>query len=89
MINQRTYKFTFEIKEKALKSLQALPKHQFKQIGHAMDSLQQNFSGDIKKLKGYEDRYRLRVGDVRVLFKLVKTHITVYLIAYRKDAYGN
>ena len=89
MINQRAYKFTYEIKEKVLKALQVLPKNQRKQIGHAMDSLQQNFSGDIKKMKGYEDRYRLRVGDIRVLFKLVKNHITVYLIAYRKDAYGN
>ena len=43
---------------------------------------------DLKKLKGYKDHYRLRVGRYRVLFELKpeKTAI-IYAILPRKRAY--
>ena len=86
---RQEYKYTLEISDAALKSLDLMQKNRCRQIGHAMDGLQRTFAGDIKKLKGYVDRYRLRVGDFRVLFRLVKNHIQVYEIADRKDVYGN
>ena len=43
---------------------------------------------DIKKLKGYKNHYRLRVGEYRVLFELEKPRgIIVYAILPRKQAY--
>lgn len=43
---------------------------------------------DIKKLKGYPNNYRLRVGKYRILFKLLEEHvIIVYAILPRKKAY--
>jgi mRNA interferase RelE/StbE len=43
---------------------------------------------DIKKLRGYPNHYRLRVGRFRVLFKLQEEHIIiVYAILSRKKAY--
>ncbi len=43
---------------------------------------------DIKKLKGYKNHYRLRVGGYRVLFELEKPRrIVVYAILPRKKAY--
>jgi len=43
---------------------------------------------DIKKLQGYKDQYRLRVGKYRILFELQpgKT-IIVYAILPRRRAY--
>ena len=43
---------------------------------------------DIKKLRGYKNHYRLRVGGYRVLFELEKPNkIIVYAVLPRKKAY--
>lgn len=84
-----SYKYTLEFSEPALEALRALQPDSRRQIGHAMDGLQRNFSGDVKKLKGWQDRYRLRVGHFRVLFRLVKNNIEIYRISDRKNAYEN
>jgi len=86
---RQEYKYRLGISDEALEALDLMPKSRRQQIGYAMDGLQRMFKGDIKKLKGYDDRYRLRVGDFRIKFRLVKDHIQVYEIADRKDAYGN
>jgi mRNA interferase RelE/StbE len=83
------YKYTLQIFDKAMKALDSMSKGNRRQIGYAMDGMQRTFSGDIKKLKGYDNRYRLRVGNFRVMFKLVKNDIQVYDIFDRKDAYAN
>ncbi len=43
--------------------------------------------GDIKKLKGYQNDYRLRVGNFRVLFSLEDDIITVKDVLPRGQAY--
>ncbi len=44
---------------------------------------------DLAKLKGRENYYRLRVGDVRVIFKIDKPAKTIYVekIGYREAIY--
>lgn len=44
---------------------------------------------DLKKLKGYENRYRIRMGKIRILyeFSLINQTITIYKIDYRERAY--
>ncbi len=42
----------------------------------------------IKKLRGYRNHYRLRVGEYRILFELEKPRkVIVYAILPRKQAY--
>ena len=44
--------------------------------------------GDVKKLAGAEARWRLRVGDWRVIFAFDPPgHITVLAVADRREAY--
>jgi mRNA interferase RelE/StbE len=43
--------------------------------------------GDIKKLQGTEDAYRIRVGDYRILYKDKKTCLAVYKISPRGQVY--
>lgn len=43
--------------------------------------------GDIKKLKGYQNEYRLRVGNFRVLFSLENDIITIKDVLPRGQAY--
>ena len=75
------------ISEEAREQLRALPKSIRKNIGHRLDALEKDFSGDIKKLTGREDKYRLRVGSYRILFRLEEQTIFVYAVKQRKDAY--
>ena len=49
--------------------------------------MQNDLTGDVKKLKGGENEYRLRVGSHRVLFTLEKDLIFVYAVRDRKEAY--
>jgi len=87
MVKQQ-YRYTIEFRPTALKILGSLPKEMRGRIGYAVDLLQRDFIGDIKKLKGHEFEYRLRVGSFRVRFELIGSHIIVYDIADRKDVYG-
>lgn len=43
--------------------------------------------GDIKKLQGVKDGYRLRVGDLRVLFSIEKDIVYIEDIKPRGDVY--
>lgn len=45
--------------------------------------------GDIRKLAGLENEYRLRVGDLRVLFTIEDDIITINDIKPRGQAYKN
>lgn len=47
---------------------------------------QDPFSKDIKRLKG-ETLFRLRVGDYRVLFDIIKNAIIVLKVGLRKNIY--
>jgi len=43
---------------------------------------------NIKKLSGYSNYFRLRIGDYRVGFELInRTTIRFIIIAHRKDVY--
>jgi mRNA-degrading endonuclease RelE of RelBE toxin-antitoxin system len=52
-----------------------------------MELLQQEFAGDVKKLEGPRNHYRLRVGDHRILFRMNANVIEVYAVKQRKNAY--
>jgi mRNA interferase RelE/StbE len=79
--------YQLEISAEALAQLRVLTKEQRRRIGQRLDALQQDLQGDVKKLAGQAGKYRLRVGDHRVLFTLEKGLIFVHLVKNRKDAY--
>ena len=79
--------YRLEIKEEARQQLRALLKEDRRNIGWRLDALQNDLTGDIKKLTARTQEYRLRVGSFRVLFLLVGDLISVYAVKNRKDAY--
>ena len=79
--------YEMEIKDEARAALKKLPEEIRREIGYRLHLLQQDFSGDVKKLKGSRNEYRLRVGEYRVLFELVGRRIVVYTLGQRKDIY--
>jgi mRNA-degrading endonuclease RelE of RelBE toxin-antitoxin system len=56
-------------------------------IGRKLDLAQHDLTGDIKKLKGFKHKYRLRAGNYRMLFELEGACIVVYHVGDRKDIY--
>lgn len=44
-------------------------------------------NADFKKLKGYENMWRFRIGDYRVIFKIVNETMIITKIGHRKDIY--
>ena len=78
------------LERKAQKQLEALNSSISKTIKEKISKLKSGFSPelDIKKLKGYKNHYRLRVGEYRILFDFQEKHvIIVYAVLPRKKAY--
>ena len=79
--------FELLISDEAREQLRNLPDEVRRNLGYRLQSLQDDFSGDVKKLKGQTNLYRLRVGNHRLLFRLDGAKIEVYAVKQRKDAY--
>ena len=41
---------------------------------------------DIKKLVGYSDRYRLRVGDYRIIYEIADAQLIILTVGVGTDA---
>jgi mRNA interferase RelE/StbE len=80
-------RYQIEFLPSALQYLRALPKDARRLIGAKLDRAQNDLVGDIKKLKGFKHKYRLRAGDYRVLFELEGACLVVYAVGDRKDIY--
>ncbi|MEI7788063.1 MAG: type II toxin-antitoxin system RelE/ParE family toxin [Chlorobiaceae bacterium] len=57
------------------------------QITEKLKALENNLTGNVKKLTNFIPEYRLRVGDYRVLFGVEGQKVIVYRIKHRKEAY--
>ncbi len=78
------------IKPSCLQELYALPSNMLRQVMEKFDYLAQDPfpDGDLKKkLKGWTDVYRLRVGEYRVFYTFGPDWIRLLGIRQRKDAY--
>ena len=83
-----SYAITF--KRSASKELSKLPKRAVIRITDAIDGLaEEPRPRGCKKLRGLADRYRIKIGDYRVVYSIEDDILTVEIlrIADRKDAY--
>lgn len=74
-----------EYKKNAVKYINSCDVQTKKRLKEAIEKLP---LGDIKKLKGYEFEYRLRVGNLRVLFTYNNDLIIINDIKPRGKAYN-
>ena len=79
--------YLVEVKPKAIKDLQSIPKQNAKKIVKKIKSLEQGLEGDIKKLTKFTPEFRLRIGSYRVLFEIEENTIIIYRIKHRKEVY--
>lgn len=80
-------KYFVELKPKAIRNLNRIPKSDRNNIVKKLKLLEDNLQGDVKKLTNYTPEYRLRTGDWRVLFEIDGNKIIIYCILNRRDAY--
>lgn len=80
--------YQVEFKPKVLKDLQSLPVEVQSRVLTKIELMQNNLTGDVKRLTNYTPEYRLRVGDYRVLFEIEEDVLVIYRVKHRKDAYS-
>jgi mRNA interferase RelE/StbE len=74
------------IEKSVLKTLNDLPLKQYKQVTIKLFSLQRNsFPQDSKKLKGFDNSYRVDQGEYRILYTVEDDKIRVFKIGKRND----
>jgi len=81
--------FKVLIEKKALKFLIKLDVKNRERLKKAMEKLDDPFINrlDVKKLKGYKNIFRLRVGDYRVLFEIDRDVVRIFDIFHRGAGY--
>jgi len=82
--------YKVEFVKSAEKALLSLPKDSIIRIYAAIEKLKNNpFPPGHKKLQGYQNRYRIRVGYYRVLYIIENGELTIVVIkiGHRKDVY--
>ena len=81
------YKLLYE--KRIRKDLSIIPDGQKKFIYAALKIISNNpyeRTKSIKKLVN-SDKYRIRVGNYRIFYKIIKDTVKIYAILHRKDAY--
>lgn len=80
--------YTIGLKPRAIKDLRRIQKKDATRIADALEKLETNLTGSVKRLTNFTPEYRLRVGNYRVLFEIEKENrIVVYRIIHRREAY--
>jgi len=86
-----SYENQLLISKKAFKELKSLPENDRKLIKDRISKLSffPLIRLDVKKLKGYQNVYRLRVGGYRVIFEYLKDQriIRILKIGRRRSIY--
>jgi len=81
--------YKIEIKKSAAKEIENLPSMILKRvISHIQELSDDPRPSGCKKLSG-DEKYRLRVGDYRILYEIEDDIVTVYVVkvAHRKELY--
>jgi mRNA interferase RelE/StbE len=85
-------KYAFRWRERAVRQLRAIPQPAALTILRALTPLGEDPrrpDADIKKLAGYSDRYRLRVGDYRVIYEITDGQLIILVVGvgHQREAY--
>ena len=83
-------RYAVAFKKSALKELARLPKQVIARVTAAIVTLADDpRPKGCKKLRGYDDLWRIRVGDYRVIYTIEDAVLTVEVleVVNRKDAY--
>lgn len=85
-------KYAFRWRERAVRNLRAIPQAAALTLLRALTPLGDNprrVDATVRKLEGYDDRYRLRVGDYRVLYDIIDEQLVILIVGvgHRREIY--
>ncbi|HEV3380219.1 MAG TPA: type II toxin-antitoxin system RelE/ParE family toxin [Trebonia sp.] len=85
-------KYAFRWRERAVRQLKAIPQTAALTILRAMTPLgddPRRPDANVRKLGGYQDRYRLRVGDYRVIYEVMDGQLVILVVGvgHRREIY--
>jgi mRNA interferase RelE/StbE len=83
--------YSVTLADSARKELRALPSHVIARVQPKLRELAANpRPSGCKKLQGYKDCWRVRVGDYRIVYTVDDTErrVDVSRVAHRKEVYG-
>ncbi len=84
-------RYSLDIKPSARKELESLSDNLIARIVPKIDSLATDpRPSGTKKLRGYKDLWRIRVGDYRIVYIIDdgRKTVSVTRVAHRRDVYG-
>jgi mRNA interferase RelE/StbE len=81
--------FKIFLERKTKRQIEGLDQETKRRILESLKELEKGFSArlDIKKLKGYDNHYRIRVGNYRVMFIIESGMVYIYDVSLRGNAY--
>lgn len=77
--------YSAELKPRAVKDLKSIPIADRERIVKRIEMLEDNLSGNVKKLTNFTPEYRMRFGNWRVLFEIEDSTIVIYRVLHRKE----
>lgn len=83
-------KYKLEISRSAEKQLKKLPKDDQTRVAEAILELGDDpYPRGARKLSGYDDVFRVRVGHYRILYSVLEMEVIIIIlkIGHRKDVY--
>ena len=83
-------RYTVEISRRAIKSIAALPRKEEQRVRAAIELLaDEPRPPSCLPLTGEQSVYRVRVGDYRILYKVIVTRLVILVIrvGHRRDVY--
>jgi mRNA interferase RelE/StbE len=85
-------KYAFRWRERAVRQLRTIPQPAAMAILRALTPLgddPRRPGADVRKLAGYDDRYRLRVGDYRVIYDVMDAQLVILVVGvgHRREIY--
>jgi mRNA interferase RelE/StbE len=86
--------FEIEIKRKALRFIESLDGKRKQKIGEIVVLLKDDpvpfRREDVVKLKGYDSTYRIRIGELRMVYTVswAERKVLIHYVGHRGDAYG-
>ena len=84
-------KYRLRLKKSAAKEIENLPKKDCARVVGAIQKLLDDPYGQNSQKLSAQEKYRIRVGNYRVLFEIINDELVVMVVkvGHRKDVYRN